>query len=904
MITVTAQDANGNLIQGATVVLSATGGGNTLTQPVATTDVNGIATGSLATTVAETKTVSATIDGTAVTQTVDVIATSGGVSSSQSTVSAAPSTIEASSGASSSTITVTALDANGNPIEGVTVVLSATGAGNTINQSGITDANGIATGTLSSTAAGVKTVSATIDGILIVQTADVTVQPAAVSETQSTIEADPTTLAADGSTSTITVTALDAFGNPISGLNVVLSATGTGNTITQPASVTDTIGIATGSLSSTEIGVKTVSATINGTPVTQTVDITVSAGAVSAGQSSVSAAPATISADGETTDITVTVRDGNGNPVSGVTVTLSATGSGNTIVQPGDTTGADGVATGTLSSTAAGVKTVSADAGGTTITETADVTVTSGAISATVSTVEAVPDTIAAGGPTSTITVTALDANGNPIPGETVVLAATGTGNTLTQPLGVTDASGVATGTLSSTVMEVKTVSATVNGTTVIQTVDVTVVPGGVSASLSTVVAAPTSITTDGETSTITVTALDDNSNPIEGATVVLSATGSGNTVTQPVGTTNASGVVTGTLSSTVAEAKTVSATVNFTPITQTAAVTVTAGAVSATQSSVSASPTTITASDGSSASTIMVTARDANDNPIEGATVVLAATGSQLTLTLTQPVGLTDAAGVATGTLSSTEAGTRTVSATINGTPATQTADVAVTAGGVSADLSTVAVSPASINADGQTSTVTVTARDANNNPIQGATVILAATGTGNTITQPAGTTNGSGVATGTISSTVAEDKAVSATIDGTAVTQTAVVSVTAGAAANIAISSGDNLTGPVNSTLGTPHEVLVTDANGNPRSGATVTWSVGGGGSVNPLASASNDSGFARTTRTLGPTAGTQTTNAVAPGLTGSPLTFTITATAGGASAMNLVSGDNQTGPVDTLL
>src|SRR2546422_5359289 len=63
--------------------------------------------------------------------------------------------------------------------------------------------------------------------------------------------------------------------------------------------------------------------------------------------------------------------------------------------------------------------------------------------------------------------------------------------------------------------------------------------------------------------------------------------------------------------------------------------------------------------------------------------------------------------------------------------------------------------------------------------NAISGAPVVLAATGSGNTLVQPSGTTNGSGVATGTLSSTVAEAKTVSATVNGTAVTQTAAVTV-----------------------------------------------------------------------------------------------------------------------------
>src|SRR5207247_2291183 len=144
----------------------------------------------------------------------------------------------------------------------------------------------------------------------------------------------------------------------------------------------------------------------------------------------------------------------------------------------------------------------------------------------------------------------------------------------------------------------------------------------GASASLSTVSASPTTLTAGSGSATITVTVKDANGNPLSGATVVLAATGSGNTLTQPSGPTNASGVATGTLSSTVAEAKTVSATIGGTAVTQTATVTVTSGsAVSASLSTVSASPTTLTA--GSGSATITVTVKDANGNPIGGATVV-----------------------------------------------------------------------------------------------------------------------------------------------------------------------------------------------------------------------------------------------------------------------------------------
>ena len=198
------------------------------------------------------------------------------VSASQSTVAAAPASIPASSG--SSTITVTVKDETGAPISGATVVLSATGAGNAVTQpTSVTDAAGVATGTLGSTVAETKTVSATANGTLITQTATVEVTaPPEVSASQSTVTASPTSIQANGGSSTITVTVKDAGGAPISGATVVLSATGEGNSLTQPTTPTNASGVATGALSSSVAGAKTVSASANGTAITQTatVDVT------------------------------------------------------------------------------------------------------------------------------------------------------------------------------------------------------------------------------------------------------------------------------------------------------------------------------------------------------------------------------------------------------------------------------------------------------------------------------------------------------------------------------------------------------------------------------------------------------------------------------------------------------
>ena len=178
-------------------------------------------------------------------------------------------------------------------------------------------------------------------------------------------------------------------------------------------------------------------------------------------------------------------------------------------------------------------------------------------------------------------------------------------------------------------------------------------------------------------------------------------------------------------------------------------------------------------------ATTITVTARDAGGNAVQGATVQLAATGNNNNFGSVS--GPTDASGKATASYSSTSPGNHTITATFNGTTtATDNAVVQVTTGPPDAGQSTVSASPTAVEA-GQTSTITVTARDAGGNPIQGATVVLAADGSGNTIVQPAGT-NSSGVTTGTFKSTGLTTHTITAKIDGVDITDNATVDVSAG--------------------------------------------------------------------------------------------------------------------------
>src|SRR5256884_436963 len=148
--------------------------------------------------------------------------------------------------------------------------------------------------------------------------------------------------------------------------------------------------------------------------------------------------------------------------------------------------------------------------------------------------------------------------------------------------------------------------------------------------------------------------------------------------------------------------------------------------------------------------------------------------------------------------------AGTNTLTATatgsgISGNPVTFTATGTV--GPVSATTSTVGAAPPSIPAGSGTSTIRVTARDAGGNTIGGASVFLTATGgTGNTLTPATGTTDPTtGVLTGTFDSTRTGGKTISATINTVAITQTAPVTVTAGAATQNAAQGQRNRTAPL---------------------------------------------------------------------------------------------------------
>jgi hypothetical protein len=164
--------------------------------------------------------------------------------------------------------------------------------------------------------------------------------------------------------------------------------------------------------------------------------VTCAASTPSAARSRMLANPKDI-VTGASSSITVTVRDGGGGLMPNVAVSLSSTGSGNTITPAAGTTDANGVATFTFSSTVAENKTISATAAGVVLNDTEVITVIQHGSGTEITDISPEPSTAGKditvtvkvtgeGGsvPTGTVTVFSLDVIGGC---ESIPLSAEGT---------------------------------------------------------------------------------------------------------------------------------------------------------------------------------------------------------------------------------------------------------------------------------------------------------------------------------------------------------------------------------------------------------------------------------------------------------------------------------------------
>jgi hypothetical protein len=122
--------------------------------------------------------------------------------------------------------------------------------------------------------------------------------------------------------------------------------------------------------------------------------------------------------------------------------------------------------------------------------------------------------------------------------------------------------------------------------------------------------------------------------------------------------------------------------------------------------------------------------------------------------------------------------------------------------------------------------------------------------------------------------------------------------------------LTSGNNQTGIINTTLASAFVVNIADSGGNPVAGAAVYFAIadspnGASGQLLSVNDIVTDSlGQASSILTLGNKIGQYVVTATSAGLNGSPITFTANATVGIARNLAVLSGNNQTGTVGAVL
>jgi adhesin/invasin len=747
-----------------------------------------------------------------------------------STFTATPSSgaMVAADGVATFTLTVTIKDAAGAPLSGVTVSLSSTQASDVLSTtSATTAADGTVVATLAATAAGARTLSASLSGFALTTTA--TFVAGAPSPSASTITLTNTGPFLDDGVSpaNVLVTVVDDHSNPVAGVEVSLQVTpATQLSGAGPLVATDAQGKAAFALTSTASGSRVVGASLAGTSVTATLTLDFVAGAPVATTSTL--VPGGVVAVGTSLPLVVTVRDAQGSPVPGASVNLtSSLGAADSFVgSSSGLTGIDGTFTGDLTSTLAGARTVSADVslGSATFTLTASAGLVAGPPDPASSTValhlNSVPLTT---DPGSSVTLTAglFDAAGNPCLGQKVTFGADLPPYAFTA---VTEqGGGTYVTTLTSSMVGQKTI--TVSSGAWQTTKAITFAPGAISPSRSTVVAGAATATADNASlTTISVTVRDDEGNPLAGKTVTLAPSGSGVTMSTPT-ITDALGVSISQVKASAVGVQVFSATAGGVSLLPRATIAWNPAAPVAGNSTLVASTSQVIA--GGTFSLLTLTAKDPSGNVVPGASMSFQssqATGGSFT-----PVGpvVTDARGVATVRYSSTSQSPN-VFITANGPGGlSKLATLSVIAGTVSSSNSSLASAPASAPADGSSAlVVSLTLRSTTNIALAAHTIAMACAGC--SVSFPAGAVTS---ASGTVSAQVTSHTAGTSPLLVTDVTTNTAVGVlslafTAGAPV-VANSTFSVASGVVQSGQSVGLSALVKDLNGNPVSGATVSFS-----------------------------------------------------------------------------
>jgi gliding motility-associated-like protein len=277
------------------------------------------------------------------------------------------------------TVRAVITDANGNPVAGQTVTFTlADGTAVFVGSTTLTtDANGIAIINLQSTTAGLVHITTTVNGTPITNGSPAEVQFIAgapdLSNPDTQIIIDVNDADADGiAENVIRAHIVDAYGNPVAGQTVTFNYTGTATAGGPLTGTTDANGNFILRLTSTTVGIVSVTADVNGTPIPNgspaAVRFTTFPDPNNPDTYIVMMTDNAFADNTATNSVRAHVVDNEGNPMAGALVTFTIASGEATIITPQPVmTDANGDAIIYLTSTKAGYVTVTAVADGKTI---------------------------------------------------------------------------------------------------------------------------------------------------------------------------------------------------------------------------------------------------------------------------------------------------------------------------------------------------------------------------------------------------------------------------------------------------------------------------------------------------------------------------------------------------------
>ncbi|WP_438370017.1 inverse autotransporter adhesin YeeJ [Escherichia coli] len=511
----------------------------------------------------------------------------------------------------------TVTDGNGNPLanEAVTFTLPAdVSASFTLGQGGsaITDINGKAEVTLSGTKSGTYPVTVSVNNYGVSDTKQVTLIADAGTAKLASLTSVYSFVVSTTEGATMTASVTDANGNPVEGIKV--NFRGTSVTLSSTSVETDDRGFAEILVTSTEVGLKTVSASLADKP-TEVISrlLNASADVNSATITSLEIPEGQVMV-AQDVAVKAHVNDQFGNPVAHQPVTFSAEPSSQMIISQNTvSTNTQGVAEVTMTPERNGSYMVKAS-----LPNGASLEKQLEAIDEKL-TLTASSPLIGVYAPTgATLTATLTSANGTPVEGQVINFSVTPEGATLSGGKVRTNSSGQAPVVLTSNKVGTYTVTASFHNGVTIQTQTTVKVTGNSStAHVASFIADPSTIAaTNTDLSTLKATVEDGSGNLIEGLTVYFALKSGSATLTSLTAVTDQNGIATTSVKGAMTGSVTVSAVTTAGGM-QTVDITLVAGPADTSQSVLKSNRSSLKG-DYTDSAELRLVLHDISGNPIK----------------------------------------------------------------------------------------------------------------------------------------------------------------------------------------------------------------------------------------------------------------------------------------------